>query len=299
MKYILIPIALILITLKVNSQSVLIVTNLDIDEDNYSDIVLQGLDFTESIQLYNVEVAGPEWSIKKMIDRDDMYDSYSNNNCLFFVHGYGRTFRDVVNQALQIKDIYGVNVIAYYWPSWAKKGRKLDLRQSKKRIKTLSDGFKQYILIKEKIGNCNMGHNTTFMAHSLGNYFLEVLAEDNNYKLYFNNLILNSAAVNSRGHSEWLKNLSDLTNVYVISNKKDALLRGLQLFSHAKCQLGVKVKRDSVKNVKYFDVTNLIGSQKPAYNSHSYFVGTMPEEYKSIRNMYDALLNGRSYEWND
>jgi len=41
----------------------------------------------------------------------------SEKNCVFFVHGFNQSFEENLEKALTIEEEYGVEVIAFSWPS--------------------------------------------------------------------------------------------------------------------------------------------------------------------------------------
>ncbi|MCU4154382.1 alpha/beta hydrolase [Carboxylicivirga sp. A043] len=250
-------------------------------------------------------------SIFQLVNTEDtvMYKSVSvgdiqndkeaqGRNFLFYVHGYGKELDDVIKRSLQIQRSYGVRVIFFYWPYRNSKGKQTNLRQAKNIIRQHQQQFAFFLSLRGEFAKKNPDAKVSLMAHSLGNQFLKDYAfylQGNNEVRPFDNIILNSAAVNDKNHAEWLSKLSIQNNIYIISNRHDFLLRGLRLFTHSKRPLGVRVKSERLGAVNYIDMSEIIGRQKPRYNSHSFFTGDMPDSKDEVFTMYQQLLNGFDY----
>ncbi|MCG8581722.1 MAG: alpha/beta hydrolase [Bacteroidales bacterium] len=220
-------------------------------------------------------------------------------NFLFYVHGYGKEIDDVIKRSLLIQEQYGVRVIFFYWPYRNSKGRQTNLKQAKGIISQYHDQFSFFLSLRDEFARKNPDAKISLMAHSLGNQFLQDFAlrpDESSSQHPFDNIILNSAAINDKNHSQWLSNLSIQKNIYIISNKHDFLLKGLQLFTHAKRPLGVRVKADRLTTAIYIDMSEIIGRQKPRHNSHSFFAGDMPEAKNEVFAMYQQLFNGLTYK---
>ncbi|WP_430813701.1 alpha/beta hydrolase [Carboxylicivirga sp. RSCT41] len=228
-------------------------------------------------------------------------DEVQGQNFLFYVHGYGKAIDDVIERSLLIQKQYDVRVIFFYWPYRNSKGRQTNLRQAKRIISDYQQQFNFFLSLRNEFAGKYPDAKVSLMAHSLGNQFIEDYAMQfaaGGSGHPFDNVILNSAAVDDKNHIQWLARLNIQNNIYIISNKHDFLLRGLQLFTHSKRPLGVRVKSERLSNVNYIDMSDIIGRQKPRHNSHSFFTGDMTDSKDEVFAMYQQLFNGLYYTAN-
>lgn len=234
--------------------------------------------------------------------KEDIINNLQNNklqNTLFYVHGYGKQLLDVYERALLIQETYNITVVFFYWPFKTHDNKHSNLKQARHKINESMFAFNQFVQLANDLRSTNNYNNISFMAHSLGNYFLKLHSEvntDNN--LVFDNLILNSAAVNDKKHGNWLSKIEMQKRTYIIYNKKDVLLRGLQFFTRAKRQLGKKSKKHQISTAHYIDVSDIIGFRRPFSYTHSYFTGEILNQESSIKSIYATLFNGNELSEN-
>ncbi|MBN2165441.1 MAG: alpha/beta hydrolase [Marinilabiliaceae bacterium] len=226
------------------------------------------------------------------------YYKNKNRNFLFFIHGYGKNLNEVINRARQIEDIYKVNVCFLYWPYQTNNGKKTTLKQARTNIESHLPGFQNLLTLHNLLVGNFPESKHSIMAHSLGNYFFEsYFSKTNNQittKAKFDNLILNSAAVNDKHHSKWLAKMNIQKNIYITFNKHDFILRGMQIFTHSKRPLGVNAKSKRLNSATYINMSETVGYQKGKPSSHSYFIGEMTAK-KEVYEMYLKLFNGDQY----
>lgn len=232
----------------------------------------------------------------------------SDKDLLFFVHGDGKTVEGAALRALEIQKIHNINVIVFSWPS------KIDKVNGLKNFKNSVDNvefglskFKELILLvqelrqlQETLGGKN---KISLFLHSLGNYYIELAAkygllnDINDYII--DNLIINAAAINRVGHDEWLDQLNFQKNIYIINNNRDFNLRGVQVFTKAKKQLGKRLKLPLSENAKYINFSKAIGFKFPTHITHTYFMGKITNDSENIKLFYSKLFHGEEMNLDD
>ena len=145
--------------------------------------------------------------------------------------------------------------------------------------------------------------NVSLFMHSLGNYYLERVVKDSllsglNEDL-FDNLIINAAAVNQKGHVEWVDHLNIQKRIYITSNKQDFNLNGLRVFTKARKQLGERLKLPLSENAEYVNFTKAIRFLFPPQSTHTYFRGRITNESENIKQIYFNLFHGENINLND
>ncbi len=231
----------------------------------------------------------------------DLYNNIDAHNILFYVHGYGKQWEDVYKRALLIQNTYNVTVVFFFWPYMTAKEKPSNLFQSHEIIEKSLPVFDRFIYLAHQLKNDNKHVNISFMAHSLGNYFLKLYSmnENRDKEQIFDNLILNSAAVNDKKHGVWLGRLEFQKRTYVLFNNHDFLLKGLQLFTRAKRQLGNKTNRYKISSVNYIDLSGIIGFRFPVRDTHSYFTGDILDDLEPVKHMYRMILRGEQMKASD
>jgi len=237
-------------------------------------------------------------------EKSELFNNYSDlgvKNVLFYVHGYGKQLEDVYNRALLIQETYNVKVVFFFWPFMTSKEKPSNLFQSHQIIQKSLPVFDQFIELANEMKERNNKVSISLMAHSLGNYFLKIysIEEKMPEDIIFDNLILNSAAVNDRKHGEWLSKYEFQKRTYVLYNNHDYLLKGLQFFTRAKRQLGNKTNRFKIPSVNYIDLSEAVGFRRPIRNTHSYFTGEIVDEILPVKHMYYSILRGQEIEKSD
>lgn len=249
-----------------------------------------------SIDLFKASEKDEKVSIIKVgiNDLQKDFDQRGIRNLVFYVHGYGKTIDEVYARAMLLQATYDVTVVFFFWPSKTMEGKFTNLAQAKRKINQSMSSFDQFVSLAGVLGRSKKYGNITLLAHSLGNYFLkQYAAEPMNKELkIYDNLLLNSAAVNSKNHDIWLSKLHFYNHAFVIYNKKDVLLGGLQIFTHAKRPLGKKAKPKNISKVEYINLSKLVGWQYPFKYTHSYFTGKIPNEIEQVKQIYAAILHG-------
>lgn len=185
------------------------------------------------------------------------YIRIKEGNWLLFVHGDFKTMELAILRAMDISETYDINVIVFSWPSKSPdlSGTR-NFKNSKSNVHKSEEDFKELIELFEKLTNNKVLHTDSISAffHSLGNFYLENYSKQAvKSKRVFANLILNSAAVEQKGHADWIKKIKLQKQIYILSNKHDFTLNGLRIFTPAGKQLGERVKEPFSKKAIYLD----------------------------------------------
>ncbi len=282
------------------TNEVFFMTSADVDfkQDGYT------IGYTNSSQnttnLYVASSVDDKMKIRSS-DKQELFKEYMDfgvHNVLFYVHGYGKEIEEVYQRALLIQEEYDVKVVFFFWPFKTEKGKPSNLFQSHSNIENSLPEFDAYVDLAKELRQNNNHMNISLMAHSLGNYFLKLYAlEDEVHdEFVFDNLVLNSAAVNDRKHGVWLSKLNFQKRTYVLYNNHDFLLKGLQLFTRAKRQLGNKTNRFKISTVNYIDLSETIGFRFPVRDTHSFFTGDILDELSPVKHMYSVILTGKEFD---
>ncbi len=212
---------------------------------------------------------------------------------VFYVHGYGKELNDVIERAQMLQELYNVQVVFLYWNSKNKKGNLTTLTRARKNMEDQFDLFQDYLHLKEKLQHRYSYQKYVLFTHSLGGYFIELLGKEASSvtkQITFDSIIINSAAIRAQKHSEWIPHLNS-DDIVVVYNKKDALLRGLRIFTRLKSPLGIKAFKNQSESAQYIDMTDVVGFRKPVYKTHSYFTGEILNELPEVFMMYNQLLH--------
>ncbi len=225
------------------------------------------------------------------------YDTFSQamdimnrqHDFVFFIHGHGKGFPQVLKRSAEISQRYNVNIVTFDWPSQnGNFNRSLNyVRHCTNNLETALDEYADYkkMHLPDQL-------NHTLFTHSLGGYQLirliltdktDVLADGQ----LFNTIVLNAPAIKHKKHNRYLNKISRNNHVYVMLNKNDWVLNGATLLMFAR-QLGTKAEPPLANQVTYFDFT------KVAQKEHTYFIGAhaFEDSIPQIKNIYSNLLHG-------
>lgn len=175
-----------------------------------------------------------EETLKKMRAQDD------KTSWVTFIHGFNQSFEKNLKKCKELED-YGVNVVAFSWPSnpgpnggffKAAHNKREEYRKARRNARlsiTACDRFVERLVGYTSASideGCRISIN--LLAHSLGNYLFQKTVEDqvydNNLRI-FDNIILHQADVDNAGHANWVDLLGDAKRVYVTLNELDIVLK--------------------------------------------------------------------------
>lgn len=227
---------------------------------------------------------------------------------LLFVHGDSKTFEQAVMRGMDIQYLHKINVLVFSWPT-----KELELngmnnfKNSKKNVIASMNHFEELMRFIETFKNNNVSFKNdaslSVFFHSLGNSLVENMSlsdiEDQHNTIIFDNMILNSAAVNQLNHKEWVEKLKMQKRIYITSNKSDFNLKGVRIFTNDGKQLGEKVKQPIADNAYYINFSDAVGFRFPTGTSHTFFIGEVPDLDVNIRNIYYNLFHGNEIDFSD
>ena len=218
---------------------------------------------------------------------------------VFFVHGFNQSLEKNLNKCLEIQD-YGVNVVAFSWPSnpgpqeiWKKaKEYKRAVKNAKRSTIALErcmEKMRDYIKLTQS-GDCQL--NVNMVVHSLGNTLFEEFVRsstyDNECEVY-SNVVLHQADADSLNHEQWVSKLTPHTRVYVTMNGKDKVLAASDVVN--KNRLGNSPDNCVADQVTYIDFTD---GPKVGYSHRPWF--DPGKRVTAIGDFYTEVFHGRRGE---
>lgn len=283
--------------------SIYIVTN---REQNKSSKIFS---FNENIksdsQLVFVKVIfhEPDSIVNQILDYTEFISQVTSihSDWLLFVHGDSKTYEQSVMRGFDNQHLHQVKVIVFSWPSKDPTINGLkNFKKSKENVKKSMHHFTRLLHCLDSMQRhhktFNEKANFSMFVHSLGNSYLEYLfkysTKENNLGLLFDNVIINSAAVNQEKHKEWVEKMNFQKRIYITSNRQDFNLKGSRIFTSDGKLLGEKVETPIANNANYVQFTRAVGFRFPTGTTHTFFIGEVPEESKNIRDFYYTILHG-------
>lgn len=227
---------------------------------------------------------------------------------LLFVHGDGKTYNESVQRGFDIQNTYNVNLIVFSWPSELPNINGLKNFKNSERNVTESEGHFNQLLsfmkdFKERNRSFQEEASLSMLLHSLGNLHLKELIDSTNSErigdTIFENIIMNSAAVNRENHEDWVEKLSFQKRIYITNNHYDYSLKGLHIYTKHGNQLGEEFNGAMAKNANYVHFTEAVGFRTPTSNTHTYFIGEIPRQSKNIREFYNTIFQGNQIDFSD
>jgi len=241
--------------------------------------------------------------VNHLLDYDDFMAQVSNktSDWLLFVHGDSKTYNESAKRGFDIQNSHKINVIVFSWPSRDSELNGLkNLNNSKSNVLKSMNHFNELLAFmdsfKKKNKNFNRNAKLSLLLHSLGNLYLESLVKqpttERKFNVIFENVIINSAAVNQKMHNEWVKKINFQKRIYITNNKFDFNLKGLHIFSKDGNQLGEKAKGPIADNAHYINFSKAVGFRFPTGSTHTYFIGNVPNQSQNIRKFYFDAFHG-------
>ncbi len=155
----------------------------------------------------------------------------ANKNCVFYVHGYNKTFEESISQGWELQKRYGVGVLVFSWASNPGGIPPIEYPKARAIAGASSPAIDMTL---EKLGrymceeaDADCGISLNLLTHSLGNYLLQRFVEKPLFSgetRIFDNLILHQADVDSEGHEVWVDKLRYARRVYATINERDKIL---------------------------------------------------------------------------
>lgn len=239
---------------------------------------------------------GQNWQLSFVPDfKEGMQMINDGRDILLFVEGHGKTLPMALNRAYQVQTRYNVAMVIFDWPS-----KNRNFNNSLARVRRCGDNFYNLLLQIKEYRKESMHGNQHFsmLAHSLGNYFLSnlIVCGDGQYlkEPFFDNIIMNAAAIRTKEHGEVLSQLCMQKRLYITSNKNDWVLRGAHLLTSGK-MLGNIAVPPLADSARYVNFTNTVGKE------HSYYYGfhAFENDNPAFFYFYDTAIHGNEVNLRD
>ncbi len=242
------------------------------------------------------------WTYIKETSFESMFkQDFKHNDWLVFIHGDSKTLQTSVDRAKEIQKLHNVNILIYSWPSKDPEVSPFkNFKVSYSNVEIASPYFNDFLtmidILKKSDESPFQEENISLFLHSLGNYYLERMVKDNLHtgldEHLFDNLIINAAAVEEKGHKEWVEQLNFSQRIYINSNDDDFSLTGLRIISPLGRQLGEGPRSDYAENAVYVNFTEAVGFPGSLGPSHSYYFASIPEKSENIKQFYTGIFHG-------
>lgn len=217
-------------------------------------------------------------------------------NLVVFIHGYSNSMEDVVNRCEELTKNYGVEVLAFSWPTDSG-GLPMPRYKSDKMDARASAGAVERTLNKLKVCWSKLLANkpdtrVTLFLHSMGAYLYENLmrvGDPSGHAFLFDNIVMVAPDCNSKDHATWIDKIKVKSRVFVCINERDQALR-ISEDMHGSDQLerlGQHLLELNSKRAHYINFTDA-----PRVRSlHSYFEG-QPLKNKHVKSFFKSAFNG-------
>jgi esterase/lipase superfamily enzyme len=223
----------------------------------------------------------------------------AGKHCLFFVHGYNKSFPETLEQGWRLQTRFGMETVLFSWPSnpgglppseyrHARRIAQASFGALDSALEKLGKYMREEPFEKERLVECEITVN--FMAYSLGNYLFQNYVISNEYAQetrLFSNVVLCQADVDSDGHESWVEEIAAGNRVYVTLNENDKVLGFSETVNYPR--LGKTLHNLEADNAKYLDFT----LAKGVGNTHQLWgeVNT-----KTVKAVFGEAFSGRRAE---
>lgn len=218
----------------------------------------------------------------------------SDKPCCIFIHGFNQSLTKNLKKCKEIES-YGVNVIAFSWPSnpgpqkwWWKlkeyKAARQNARRSIIALERFFDKFNDHIENNGELKNIK-----SLVVHSLGNYLLQSFVSGIGYDKHLSflkNIMLHQADVNSLGHEKWVDILATDSRVLVTINESDDVLDFSDIINPDR--LGNTLGNLNSTKLQYFN----FGRIKEARNKHRLWVSPTTRN-KNAKELFKSTFQGK------
>lgn len=244
--------------------------------------------------------------VNHMLSHDEFMDQFSKekSDWLLFVHGDSKTYNQSVKRGFDIQKLHKINVIVFSWPSKDSDLTGLkNLNNSKRNVLKSMNHFNEVLAAMDSFKKTNKNVKLSMLLHSLGNLYLENWGNqsgiEREFDTIFENVIINSAAVDQKMHKDWVEQINFQKRIYITNNKSDFNLKGKHIFSKDGNQLGEKAKTPSAENAHYIQFSKAVGFRFPTGTTHTYFIGEVPNESQNICDFYFDTFHGKQIDLSD
>ena len=285
-----------------------VVTNRTVDSTHEELYFNNKVDEYASLVYLSVTLNESEETVSHALTYDDFMTQVclKTSDWLLFVHGDSKTYEQSVKRGFKIQKTHNINVIVFSWPSKVKDLTGLkNLNNSKRNVLKSMHHFNELLSFMDRFKKENKAFKEqaklSMLLHSLGNLYLENLVNDSAIRqdIIFENIIINSAAVNQKKHCDWVEHINLQERIYITNNKSDFNLKGLHIFSRSGNQLGEKAKLPMATNANYVQFSKAVGFRFPTGTTHTYFIGNIPNESENIRSFYSDTFHGLEMDFSN
>ncbi len=217
-------------------------------------------------------------------------------NCVFYVHGYNKNFKESIDQGWELQKRYGVGVLAFSWAS--NPGGIPPVEYNKARAiagassPALDMSFEKLARYMKEDPDEDCSISLNLLTHSLGNYVFQRFVEKPLFSgetRIFDNLILHQADVDSERHELWVNKLRYARRVYVTVNENDKILDISDVVNPDR--LGNTSTGLESDRAIYFDFT---GGHK-VKKTHQLF-GKLADKNPVVKDFFSNVFNGEAGE---
>lgn len=220
----------------------------------------------------------------------------NNKNCVFYIHGYNKSFEESISQGWELQKRYGVGVLVFSWASNPGGIPPLEYPKARAIAGASSPAIDMTL---EKLGrymceeaDVDCGISINLLTHSLGNYLFQKFVEKPLFSgetRIFDNLILHQADVDNEGHEVWVDKLRYARRVYATINERDKILDISDLINPDR--LGNTASGLVSNRAIYLDFT---GADK-VKKAHQLF-GKTADKNPVVKEYFSQVLNGNAGE---
>lgn len=246
--------------------------------------------------LYTTDTLKPKSAADIRSVLENFTENYPDKNILFYVHGRSKTFDSEYESSIEMEKVYNVKVIMLRWNSWLSPIQR-PVDNAKKASQLLNDSLEEFNNLKLLRSDLFARRKLLFLSHSMGNITLKNYMENFNSSSLdpnlFDSMVLSGADVPFREHDKWLSQVDFTTNLSVIVNQNDIVLKASTMldfpelnFRDDRLGLGFGLDRDgifsrhSAPNATYFDITKINKA------GHRHFLSTRED----VRYLYHHLF---------
>jgi len=291
---------------KFENPEILVITNRM--DGNQPNEFINKVDTTRPLRAFSVTYVDSSFAIVPTTIKSYFQQHGSaGSDYVLFVHGDGKTFLHAAVRGLDIQNTYGVKVIVFAWPSRRDDGQVFNnfatslenLQLADNQFAALMDSM---AVIKHNYLKSNPDIKMNLFLHSLGNEYLPRYVANPRkiqHSGLFNNLVINSAAVNSKGHQLWVEKLDIQQHIFINSNAKDVNLNGLRIISAYGYMVGELLVEPLATNAYYVNFSDAIGFKLPPGRSHTYYIGEHVVNSAHVKGYYSDLFHGNVPDFNN
>ncbi|WDE07921.1 alpha/beta hydrolase [Thalassomonas viridans] len=218
----------------------------------------------------------------------------SDKPCCIFLHGFNQSLKKNLGKCEEIES-YGVNVIAFSWPSnpgpqaiWRK------IREYKRAVRNAersSLAFERFFNLFDDYVDINGRFNNikAMVVHSLGNYLLQHFVQGSGFENqpgFLNNILLHQADVNSHRHELWADKLAINSRVMATVNETDNTLDFSDVLNPDR--LGNTLGNLNSERLQYFN----FGKIPQAEDEHRLWIEPTVEN-ASAKSFFESVFKGK------